>query len=58
MTARRTTPDQIVAHVDLLRAIDRLLEQAQAVREKRQRLTRLFPEKVERAAGGKKGEHK
>lgn len=36
------TPDQIIAHVDLLRAIDRLLAQAQTVREKREALERLL----------------
>jgi hypothetical protein len=40
----RTTPDQIVAHADLLRAVDRLLAQAEAVRAKREALDRLlFP---------------
>jgi len=36
------TPDQIIAHVDLLRAVDRLLEQAEAVREKRETLEQLL----------------
>jgi hypothetical protein len=30
--------DQIIAHVDLLRAVDRLLQQAEEVREKRDAL--------------------
>ena len=38
----RATPDQIIAHVDLLRAVDRLLEQAEAVREKRETLEQLL----------------
>ena len=38
----RNTPDQIIAHVDLLRAVDRLLEQAQVVRQKRETLERLL----------------
>jgi hypothetical protein len=40
----RTTPDQIIAHVELLRAVDRLLAQAQIVREKRDTLDRLLAE--------------
>ena len=31
-----TNPDQIIAHVDLLRAVDRLLSEAQTVRKKRE----------------------
>jgi hypothetical protein len=38
----RTPTDQIIAHVDLLRAVDRLLAQAQIVREKRATLERLL----------------
>ncbi len=38
----RATPDQIIAHVDLLRAVDRLLEQAATVREKRDVLDSLL----------------
>jgi hypothetical protein len=41
----RATPDEIIAHADLLRAVDRLLMEAQTVREKRETLDRLlFPE--------------
>lgn len=29
----RTQPEQVIAHVDLLRAVDRLLEDAETVRE-------------------------
>jgi hypothetical protein len=53
----RTTPDQIIAHVDLLRAVDRLLTDAQIVREKREVLDRLLspnqPAKRSRAANSK-----
>jgi hypothetical protein len=38
----RNTPDQIIAHVDLLRAVDRLLELAQVVRQKRETLDQLL----------------
>jgi hypothetical protein len=38
----RATPDQIVAHVDLLRSVDRLLAQADVVRRKRDDLDRLL----------------
>ncbi len=38
----RATPDQIVAHIDLLRAVDRLLADAEVVREKRDTLERLL----------------
>jgi hypothetical protein len=37
----RAKADQIIAHVDLLRAVDRLLAQAQIVREKHEALDRL-----------------
>jgi predicted membrane GTPase involved in stress response len=37
-----TTPDHIIAHVDLLRAVDKLLKQADAVRDKREALERLL----------------
>jgi hypothetical protein len=40
---RRATTDQIIAHVDLLRAVDRLLTQAEIVRAKREALDRLLP---------------
>ncbi len=47
----RNTPDQIIAHVDLLRAVDRLLEQAQVVRRKRETLERLLtPDPSDEAA--------
>ena len=39
----RETPDRIIAHVDLLRAVDQMLVQAQTVREKRDTLERLLP---------------
>jgi hypothetical protein len=42
----RATPDRIIAHVDLLRAVDRLLVQAQTVREKREALDRLLPSPI------------
>jgi hypothetical protein len=45
----RATPDQIIAHVDLLRAVDRLLTQAEVVRQKRDALERLLPS--DQAAG-------
>jgi hypothetical protein len=41
----RATPDQIVAHVDLLRAVDRLLSAAEAVRARREALDRLLAER-------------
>lgn len=40
----RNTPDQIIAHVALLRAVDGLLAQAETVRQKRDRLNRLLSE--------------
>jgi len=40
----RATPDQVIAHVELLRAVDRLLVQAETVREKRKVLDRLLPD--------------
>ena len=36
------SPDQIIAHVDLLRAVDRLLKEAEEVRAKRDALTQLL----------------
>lgn len=39
----QASTDQIIAHVDLIRAVDRLLEQAQLVRDKREILARLLP---------------
>jgi hypothetical protein len=47
----RHNPDPLVAHVDLLRAVDRLLEQAQVVREKRNALDRLLT--PDRQPGGR-----
>jgi hypothetical protein len=48
----RATPDQIIAHVDLLRAVDRLLTQADVVRNKREALERLLsPNSSEERAG-------
>jgi hypothetical protein len=38
----RATPDQVIAHVELLRAVDDLLSQAEIVREKREVLDRLL----------------
>jgi len=38
----RTSPDQIIAHVDLLRSLDRLLRQAETVRRKREALDKLL----------------
>jgi hypothetical protein len=47
----RNTPEQIIAHVDLLRAVDRLLEQAQVVQQKRVALERLLtPDSSDEAA--------
>jgi hypothetical protein len=38
----RATPDQIIAHADLLHAVDGLLTQADVVRKKRAMLDRLL----------------
>jgi hypothetical protein len=38
----RVNTDQIIAHVELLRAVDRLLSQADIVREKRRDLDKLL----------------
>jgi hypothetical protein len=38
----RDTSDRVIAHADLLRALDRLLEEAQTVRQKRETLERLL----------------
>jgi hypothetical protein len=38
----RATPDQIIAHVDLLRAVDRLLSESEAVRRKRDTLDQIL----------------
>ena len=54
----RTNPEQIIAHVDLLRAVDRLLAQADTVRAKREALDRLLPEPTDtrgRQAANKEG---
>jgi hypothetical protein len=40
----QTNTDQIIAHADLLRSIDRLLSQAEIVRKKREALDRLLSE--------------
>lgn len=57
--SRDSTPDRIIAHVDLLRAVDRLLAQADTVREKREALNRSLSDpakdrtcKAEGRAGG------
>jgi len=50
MAMGRATPDQIIAHVGLLRAVDQLLEQADAVREKRDALERALSEKTGKSA--------
>ncbi len=46
----RSTPDRIIAHVDLLRAVDRLLTQANTVREKREVLDRLLSDPTDNRA--------
>jgi len=48
----KTTPDQVIAHVELLRAVDRLLTDADTVREKREAIHRLF--QAEQATSGEK----
>jgi hypothetical protein len=40
----RATPDPLIAHADLLHAVDKLLSAAETVREKRDVLDRLFSE--------------
>jgi hypothetical protein len=40
------TPDTVIAHVDLLRAVDRLLDQADRLREKRDALNRTLATNV------------
>ncbi len=54
----RENTDQIIAHVDLLRAVDRLLSQAEIVRAKREVLARLLsrPTEAPSADGADKGE--
>jgi hypothetical protein len=47
MPATRSSPETILAHVDLLRAVDELLTQADSVRAKRNALNRLFSENPE-----------
>jgi hypothetical protein len=54
--SRTATPDQVIAHVDLLRAVDRLLEQAQVVREKRATLDRLITPPTDRRTTTADGE--
>ena len=43
----RATPDQILAHVQLLRSVDELLAQAEAVRESRNALDRALSTSVD-----------
>lgn len=43
----RDTPDQIIAHVDLLRAVDRMLAQAEVVRTKREVLAQLLSDRTD-----------
>ncbi len=43
----RTQPEQVIAHVDLLRAVDRLLEDAETVRAKRLVLNNLVADQTE-----------
>lgn len=42
MTPTHTSTDRIQAHLDLLRAVDRLLAEAEVVRDRRVALDRLF----------------
>jgi hypothetical protein len=42
----RASTDPITAHVELLRAVDRLLAEAQAVRDKRAALDRLLSDRA------------
>ena len=42
MTPNRARPDRIIAHAELLRAVDRLLEHAAELRARRDALDRLF----------------
>ena len=44
---KQSTPDRVIAHVDLLRAVDKLLSQADQVREKREVLNRSVPERTD-----------
>lgn len=44
----RDNTDQIIAHVDFLRSIDRLLKEAESVRAKRQTLEQLLAEQAHR----------
>jgi hypothetical protein len=46
MPATNANPDQIIAHVALLRAVDRLLTDADEVRERREELERLISKSV------------
>jgi hypothetical protein len=53
----RITPDQIIAHVDLLRAVDRLLAEARTLREKREALCRLLGADDQVEVGKKESRH-
>jgi hypothetical protein len=44
----RANTDQIIAHVDLLRSLDRLLREAEAVRRKRAALDKLLASSAEK----------
>jgi hypothetical protein len=47
------TPDQISAHVSLLRAVDRILIDSEELRQKRENLERLMSGQVDGIQGGK-----
>ena len=47
----QATPDLVIAHVDLLLAVDRLLQQAQSVRAKREALGQLLSGQTDGCAG-------
>jgi hypothetical protein len=55
MPSRRATPDQIIAHVDWLRAVDRLLEQADVVKKKREKMNQLLKDAPGRDHDGQGG---
>jgi hypothetical protein len=42
----KTSPYQIIAHVDLLRSVDRLLKESEELRAKRDALTKLLSVQV------------
>lgn len=42
MSRKPSNPDTVIAHVDLLRAVDDLIEEAERVREKRDALNRAL----------------